>query len=477
VQWAVLDKDPVPGYRDRIKRMQGLYQTQLGQAKNEAQKEMARSALMTVNWDFGFRDVTGDQLYMLTGPPEKPHGFSSNSPAGKKWIVTKTVHIKGKPVCWCLPVEMKPGEPIKLTLTEDNVFDLGASMDEALGAEKKTEDNPKAEPEKDKGPSLINAPEKTPQGPGAAFQDEPDAHALYNRMVEAMRKANSLSYVSRYTWESKGLTLGDCYYRVWLKKPNYFRVETEIPAKSPLEKQVGKLTDLLRSIVSAPKVETSVPKKGGILIGDGNILWIYWPEGRPQFVRRDEETEADRKSRLSSYMMKPAPLAMHSIGHEVCYLGAPMSMPVIDPSTFHGYTDSLQPYLDGVKSLGEEKVGDEECEKIELSIMKHQRSWFLWLSKNDHLPRKLQQIVRVSHDIIMNEEWSSVTVNADIPDSLFTWKPPEGWTEWKMPKPEDRLLKPGTKAPDFDLASADGSQIKFSDYRGKIVWLYIWRAG
>ena len=71
-----------------------------------------------------------------------------------------------------------------------------------------------------------------------------------------------------------------------------------------------------------------------------------------------------------------------------------MSMPIIDPSTFHGYTDSLQPYLEYVKGLGEEKVGDEDCDKIELSIMKHQRSWYLWLSKNDHLPRKLKQIVR-----------------------------------------------------------------------------------
>ncbi len=65
-------------------------------------------------------------------------------------------------------------------------------------------------------------------------------------------------------------------------------------------------------------------------------------------------------------------------------------MPIIDPSTFHGYTDSLQPYLDGVKSLGSEKFGDEDCDKIEVSIMKHQRSWYLWLSRSDHLPRKLQ---------------------------------------------------------------------------------------
>jgi hypothetical protein len=63
-----------------------------------------------------------------------------------------------------------------------------------------------------------------------------------------------------------------------------------------------------------------------------------------------------------------------------------MSMPIIDPSTFFGYTDSLQPYLDGVMSRGTEKVGEEECDVIELSLMKHQRSWYFWISSKDHLP-------------------------------------------------------------------------------------------
>ncbi len=176
-------------------------------------------------------------------------------------------------------------------------------------------------------------------------------------------------------------------------------------------------------------------------------------------------------------MTKPAPQGGHSIGHETGFLGAGLGMPIIDPSTFHGYTDSLQAYVDGVKSLGAEKVGAEDCDQIEVSIMKHQRSWFLWLSKRDHLPRKLRQVVRVSYDIVMTEEWSSVTLDADIPDSMFAWKPPAGWTEWMQPPIEAGLLKPGTLAPDFELASADGGRIKLSDYRGRVVWFYVWRAG
>jgi outer membrane lipoprotein-sorting protein len=280
------------------------------------------------------------------------------------------------------------------------------------------------------------------------FQDDQTAHAIYNQMIEAMRKADSLSYVSHFEMEGKDFKTGSTY-RAWLKKPNYFRVEAE-------SDPVG---------------------RGGTLIGDGSTLWIYWLKERPHFVSEEVEPEADKKTYSTSYMKKNAPLAKHSIGHEVCYLGAGLSMPVIDPSTFHGYTDSLQKYLDGVKSMGTEKVGDEDCDVIEVSIMKHQRSWYLYLSKADHLPRKMKEIVRVSYDLVVTEDWSSVTVNADIPDTLFAWKPPEGWSQWEMPPIEIGLLKPGTKAPDFELASADGNKIKLSDMRGQIVWLYVWRAG
>ena len=155
-----------------------------------------------------------------------------------------------------------------------------------------------------------------------------------------------------------------------------------------------------------------------------------------------------------------------------------MSMPIIDPSTFHGYTDSLQPYLDGVKGLGTEKVGSEECDKIEVSIMKHQRSWYLWLSKTDHLPRKLKEIVRVSYDIVMNEEWSSVTLNADIPDTMFAWKPPEGWTEWRLPQAGGEALE--ARRQGAGLRAGFGRRQSGSscpDYRGQVVWFYIWRAG
>jgi len=298
----------------------------------------------------------------------------------------------------------------------------------------------------------LYAGEAAPQGKEGTvvevFRDEPAARALYDKMIEAIRKPETLSYKSEYWWESRGQEIGRCTYTVWLKKPNYFRVET-----------VG--TD---------------GRKGGTIVGDGNWLWLFWPGDRPHFS--SEEQASYEKTRSNVYMKESTPLARHSIGHKTGLLGAGMSMPIIDPSTFHGYTDSLQPYVDGVRGMGGEYVNeDEECDVIEVSIMKHQRSWYLWLSKKDHLPRGLKEVVRVSHEIIIHETWSDIVINGEIPAEKFLWTPPEGWRQWELPKPEDILLKPGTPAPDFELTSADGSKIKLSDYRDKIVWFYIWRAG
>jgi outer membrane lipoprotein-sorting protein len=360
---------------------------------------------------------------------------------------TRITHVQG--VVWA--------ESVTNAKAVQNLIDMiGGPI--ASGAGGQTKPAPVGQPNRDTvPPTEVVAKEKAAATP---FQDEPAAHALYNQMIVAMQKAKSLSYVSHYEMEGKGFKQG-CTYRAWLKKPNYFRVEAEASL------------DVVQSLLKAFLKDTGGGK--GVLIGDGNTLWIYWPNGR--FMYGPEDQAAYEKTRLTSYMKKPAPPGRHSIGHETGFLGAGMGMPIMDPSTFHGYTDSLQPYVDGVKSLGAEKIGEEECDQIEVSIMKHQRSWYLWLSKRDHLPRKLKQVVRVSYDIVMTEEWSSVTLDADIPSTMFVWKPPDGWTEWKLPPIEAGLLKPGSKAPDFDLASADGKRIKLSDYRGRVVWFYVWRAG
>jgi len=246
------------------------------------------------------------------------------------------------------------------------------------------------------------------------FEADPNALSLYNKMIETMRQAKSLSWQSTFTGEAMGLEHNRGTYTAWLKKPNYFRVETVRENN----------------------------QKGGTLVGDGDYLWIYWPEDISPARREKLETEV--------YMNKSTPLGRHSIGHEVVYLNSGLAIPIIDPSTFHGYDDSLQPYIDGAQSLGVEKVNDEICDVIEVSFMKRQRSRYFWLSRRDHLPRKLKQVVRVRYDIIFHETWSNVTINGEIANEKFVWSPPASWRQWREADIDDSLLKPRSEAPDFE---------------------------
>jgi len=284
-------------------------------------------------------------------------------------------------------------------------------------------------------------------------RDDTRAHALYDKMIQTMRSASSLAFESRYRWSGEGgKEIGHCTYHCYLRKPNQFRIDTQ----------------------------RADGKKGGVLVGDGRYLWIHWPNGRPFFS--SEDPKKHHEPRDKDYMRERTPLGRHSIAHKTSLLGAGMSMTILDPSTFHGYTDSLQPYLDGVTSKGtvwlEDEHGQEgECEILFASFMKGQRTWELWLSKKDGLPRFLKQVVHVSYDIVTEERWTNVRRDVELDDSLFRWRPPEGWKQWWLPALEDRLLKPGAQAPDFELAARDGDKIKLSGYRGKVVWLIFWRSG
>jgi hypothetical protein len=285
----------------------------------------------------------------------------------------------------------------------------------------------------------------------AAFQDEPAAHQLYREMIEAMRKPTTLSWSGETWWKNEGRFVPTATYRIWLKKPNYARVEMTRPGqKEPC----------------------------GMLVGDGDYFWIYWPQGKFRYgwEKSGKHAEEYEKYQRRFFMKIRTPVGRHSIWHEV--FGNLGLMMVLDASTFHGYTDSLQGYIDGVRSLGTNTVGGQLCDGIEVSIMKHQRSWELWLARKDRLPRKLELVLRVfDKEAVWEESWSDVAVDAAISNDRFAWSPPKDWKEWKMPDIEESLLKPGTTAPDFELAALNGGKLKLSSFRGQIVWLNKWRCG
>ncbi|MFC1603697.1 redoxin domain-containing protein [Planctomycetota bacterium] len=311
--------------------------------------------------------------------------------------------------------------------------------------------------------SRCHAGEQEEKSSYIIFEDEPVAHTLYEKMIKAMLDADNLSYESDY----RSGEIKHYKYSVWMKMPNYFRLEVTMSEEMTTDSQIA---------------QNNID---GILIGNGEDYRLYWPNGRPTFTAMEQPdgsiaySYTYRGSYSNTYLKGPAPAGQFSIGHATPRFGC-MDMPIINPSIFHGYTGSFERHglIDGIRSMGTERIADEECDVIEVSIQRGQRCWHLWLSRRDHLPRRLKEIIRLADRIsIKHETWSKVSLNADIPRETFAWNPPEGWQERHVLGLEQRLLKPGQDAPDFNLASTDGNRIKLSDYRGKVVWLTFWRVG
>lgn len=99
-----------------------------------AETDLARSSRMKVCWDLGFKEVTGDKVYLLTRAPGVTHSLSSNGAAGKKWLVTKIASVDNKPICWFLPIEVEVGESQHIVLNEENAFDLPEVFEAAVAS-------------------------------------------------------------------------------------------------------------------------------------------------------------------------------------------------------------------------------------------------------------------------------------------------------------------------------------------------------
>jgi hypothetical protein len=131
VQFSMFDEDPIPAFIAEVKRMR-----RIDKKRGQSISDNLREAAIVVSWNAGFKKITGDQVGVLrNGAPHPAGGFG---PTGvKKWIVTKEVRINGKPVCWCLPIELKPVDPKvreieSVDLNEKTMIDLHALFDKAI---------------------------------------------------------------------------------------------------------------------------------------------------------------------------------------------------------------------------------------------------------------------------------------------------------------------------------------------------------
>ncbi len=228
--------------------------------------------------------------------------------------------------------------------------------------------------------------------------DDPQAHARYDAMVRSLREARSLSYTAALF---NAPDMRKTHYKVSLKKPRDWRVE----------------------------VTNGMTGKTTTLVGNSESIWVYWYGTRAYW--KIDTPASHEKTKANVFIKREVCPEGDSIAREIAALGLAWFDPILDPSFFHGRADPQAPAIDGIRSRGFDTVAGEACDVIEISYDRAERTRYLWLSRQDHLPRRIKEIVRLEDDHTLTvARWSKVTRNPDLPPSRFTWSPPAEYERW-----------------------------------------------
>jgi len=121
VQFAVMDHNPLKGFRDDCRRLREL-SAERNKGCSAEELSINELSILTVSWDKQFMDVKGDDVYLLFR--DEQCGFSSNTGNGKYYLVTKATMIDDKPAAWVIPFDAVIGSEQDITLDDSNVIIL-----------------------------------------------------------------------------------------------------------------------------------------------------------------------------------------------------------------------------------------------------------------------------------------------------------------------------------------------------------------
>ncbi len=141
VPCAIFEHDLVDGLRDRALRLGELLRAD-GRGPGGSEADFLESV-----WDLAFREVSGEQVFLLKDYGAKPGvrtvdekgrevwtvrteamGMMSNSPEGRKWLASRVIRRDEERYCWCVSFEARRGSMATVKLDRTNWLRLGVDL-------------------------------------------------------------------------------------------------------------------------------------------------------------------------------------------------------------------------------------------------------------------------------------------------------------------------------------------------------------
>ena len=124
IQLAVFTKNPFVIYDSIITSNKSFIESKFQETEDTIIMQNQVTSAMTFFWDNVFRQITGFEVNTLSSRPNDLTIYTINDPGDNLWVASKTCFFKDFFICWCLPVQLKPGNEYKLTFNKDNYLDL-----------------------------------------------------------------------------------------------------------------------------------------------------------------------------------------------------------------------------------------------------------------------------------------------------------------------------------------------------------------
>lgn len=122
IQWAVVDFDPIEKFINDFNHK--YLEKVLENAKSENERNQQILVSIEVGWNFLFRGVEGNNVFLLTNIGSKFSQVSDTKLATKKWLIAKTFIIDGNPYCFAVPLNAENGANLQCKLDKSNKISL-----------------------------------------------------------------------------------------------------------------------------------------------------------------------------------------------------------------------------------------------------------------------------------------------------------------------------------------------------------------